>query len=77
MPLPLPSRNTGLILTVIRASPRTFQRISCESQLADDVTGDVRLDALALLGVSFSRLQEVVKLLRVKLLQTRHTEGGA
>lgn len=48
----------------------TFQRVSCESQLADDVTWNVRFDALALFGVSFSGLQKVVELLRVKLLQT-------
>lgn len=52
----------------------TFQRVSCESQLADDVTRDVRFDALALFSVSFSGLQKVVKFLRVKLLLTQqHT----
>ena len=55
----------------------TFQRISCESQLADDVTRDVRFDALTLFSVSFGGLQKVVKFLRVKLLQTRqHTAAG-
>lgn len=47
----------------------TFQRVSCESQLADDVTWNVCFDALALFGVSFSGLQKVVELLWVKLLQ--------
>lgn len=52
----------------------TFNRISGESQLADDVTRDVRFDALALFSVSFSGLQKVVKFLRVKLLETQqHT----
>lgn len=48
----------------------TFQRVSCESQLADDITWNVRFDALALFGVSFSGLQKVVELLWVKLLQS-------
>lgn len=50
----------------------TFQRISCESQLADDITRNVCFDALALFGVSFSCLQKVVELLWVKLLQSQH-----
>lgn len=50
----------------------TFQRISCESQLADDITRNVCFDALALFGVSFSGLQKVVELLWVKLLQSQH-----
>lgn len=49
---------------------RTLQGVSCESELTDDVARDVRLDALAFFSVSFSSLQKVVKLLRVKLLET-------
>lgn len=49
----------------------TFQRISCESQLADDITWNVRFDALALFGVSFRSLQKMVELLWVKLLQSQ------
>ena len=47
----------------------TFQGVSGEAQLADDVLGDVRLHALAPLGVALGGLQAVVELLRVKLLQ--------
>lgn len=47
----------------------TFQGISSETQLADDVTGDVRFDAAALFSMSFSSLQKVVELLWVKLLR--------
>ena len=47
----------------------TFQGVSGEAELADDVLGDVRLHALAHLGVALGRLQAVVELLRVKLLQ--------
>jgi hypothetical protein len=47
----------------------TFQGVSGEAQLADDVAGDVGAQELALLGVVLRSLQEVVELLRVELLQ--------
>ncbi|KAG7238632.1 hypothetical protein INR49_030706 [Caranx melampygus] len=34
-----------------------YKGVSCQSQLADDVSGDVCFDALAFFGVSFSSLQ--------------------
>lgn len=46
----------------------TFQRVSGEAQLADDVAGNVRLDDLAHLGVVLCCLQTVQELLWVKLL---------
>lgn len=49
----------------------TFDRVSGQSQLADDVTRDVRLHQMTLLGVVLCRLQQMVKLLWVKLLETR------
>lgn len=55
----------------------TFQGISGEAQLADDVTGDVRFDALAFLGVSLRRLQEVVELLGIELLGRQSGEVNA
>ena len=48
---------------------RTIQGVSSvQAQLVDDVSGDVGLDALALFGVALGGLQQMVKLLRVKLL---------
>lgn len=52
----------------------TLQGIPGETQLADDVARDVTFDALTLLGMTFSCLQQVVELLRVKLLQQGHEE---
>lgn len=49
----------------------TLQGVPGEAQLADDVAGDVRLDALALLGMALSCLQQVVELLGVELLKPR------
>lgn len=46
----------------------TLQRIPGEAQLADDVPRNVGLDALTFFGVAFSRFQEMVELLWVKLL---------
>lgn len=46
----------------------TLQRVLDETQLADDVSGNIGLYSLANFGVSFCSFQEVVKLLRVKLL---------
>jgi len=47
----------------------TLQGVPGEAQLADDVSGDVRLDALTLLGMALCCFQQVVELLRVKFLQ--------
>lgn len=47
----------------------TFQGVPCEPQLADDVAGDVSLDALALFGVTLGSLQQMVELLWIKLLR--------
>lgn len=46
----------------------TFQRVSGEAQLADDVARDVCLDDLAHLGVALGCLQTMKELLWVKLL---------
>lgn len=46
----------------------TFQRVSCQTELAYNVARNVGLDALPLFGVTLSRLQEVIELLWVKLL---------
>lgn len=48
----------------------TFQRVTRQAQLVDDIAWNVRLDALANLGMTLRRLQQVVKLFRVKLLST-------
>lgn len=53
-------------------APLTLQGVPGETQLADDVARDVTLDALTLLGMTFSCLQQVIELLRVKLLQQQH-----
>lgn len=65
-----PSRDLQWFIFTDKNPFCTFQRISCESQLADDVTWDVRFDALALFRVSLSGLQKVVKFFRVKFLET-------
>lgn len=54
-----------------RGALLTLQGVPGEAQLADDVAGDVRLDTLALLGMAFSCLQQVVELLGVELLKPR------
>ena len=46
----------------------TLQWVLDEPQLADDVSGNIGLYSLANFGVSFCSFQEMVKLLRVKLL---------
>lgn len=51
------------------AGDGTLQWVPGEAQLTDDVSGDVRLDALALLSMALCCLQQVVELLRIKLLQ--------
>lgn len=48
--------------------PPTLQRVLDEPQLADDVAGNVGLYALTNFGVALSSFQEMVELLRVKLL---------
>lgn len=48
----------------------TLQRVSRQAQLADDVAWDVGLHQVTFFGVIFSRLQQMIKLLRVKLLHT-------
>lgn len=51
----------------------TLQRVSGQAELADNVAWDVRLHQVSLFGVIFSCLQEVVKVLWVKLLQQNGT----
>lgn len=46
----------------------TWEGVPSEAQLSDDVSGDVGLDQVALLGVSLCRLQQVVELLWVEFL---------
>lgn len=47
---------------------RTLEGVLSQAQLPNDVLRQVRLDALALAGLALGSLQQVVKLLRVKLL---------
>lgn len=49
----------------------TLQGVPGEAQLTDDVSGDVGLDALTLLGMALCCFQQMVKLLGIKLLQGR------
>lgn len=49
----------------------TFNRISGQSQLADDVTRNVSLHQVTLFGVVLCCLQQMVELLRIKLLEKR------
>lgn len=51
----------------------TLKGVPGEAQLADNVSRDVRLDALTFFSMTFSSLQQVVELLWIKLLQ--HTQG--
>lgn len=46
----------------------TLQWVLDETQLADDVSGNIGLYSLANFGMTFCSFQEVVKLLWVKLL---------
>lgn len=46
----------------------TFDGVSGQAQLADDVPRNVGFHQVTLLGVVLGRLQQVVKLLRVELL---------
>lgn len=46
----------------------TLQRVSGETELADDVSGDVCLDALTDFCMTFCNFKPLVKLFRVKLL---------
>lgn len=52
----------------------TLQGVPGEAQLADDVSGDVGLDALTLLGMALCCFQQMVELLRVKLLQGKEKD---
>lgn len=47
----------------------TFQGIPGESELVYNVSGDVSLDAVAHLGLTFCNLQTLIKLLWIKLLR--------
>lgn len=49
----------------------TFDGVSGQSELTDDVTRDVRLHQVTLFGVILGRLQQMVELLGVKLLLVR------
>lgn len=49
----------------------TLERIPCEAQLANDVAGNVTFNPMSLFGVALSCFQQVVELLRVKLLYQR------
>lgn len=48
----------------------TFNKVSGQSQLADDVPGNVRLHQVTLLGVVLCCLQQMVELLGIELLET-------
>lgn len=52
----------------------TLQGVPGEAQLADDVSRDVGLDTLTFLGMALCCLQQVVELLRIKLLQRTEVE---
>lgn len=49
----------------------TFNRVSGQPQLADDVPRNVSFHQVTLLGVILCCLQQMVELLRIKLLETR------
>ena len=49
----------------------TLQWVSGQPQLVDDVSRDVRLHQLSLLGVVLRCLQQMVKLFRVELLSLK------
>lgn len=52
----------------------TFQGIPGESELVNNVSGNVGLDALAHLGLTFCSFQALKKLLWIKFLErTKHT----
>lgn len=51
--------------------PLTLKWVPCQTKLADYVSWDVSLDALALFGMTLGCLQEMIELFRVKLLQAR------
>lgn len=55
--------------TIALAQP-TFQWVLGQAQLPDDVPGQVCLDALPFAGMALRGLQQVVKLLGVKFLET-------
>lgn len=46
----------------------TFEGVASQAQLVDDVTWNVRLDALALFGMTLGCLQQMIELFRVKFL---------
>lgn len=56
-------------ICVFSFTPTYSNRISGQSQLADDVTRNVCFHQMTLLGVVLCCLQQMVKLLRVKLLE--------
>lgn len=49
----------------------TLQGVSSKAQLTDDVTRDVCFDSLAFFCMAFCSFQQVIELLRIKLLQHR------
>lgn len=59
----------GRLRTGDTCSGLTSDGIPGQAQLADDVAGNVRFHQMPLLGVILRRLQQVVKLLGVKLLE--------
>lgn len=54
--------------------PPTLKWVPCQTKLADNVSWDVCLDALALFGMTLCSLQEMVELFRVKLLPDRNVK---
>lgn len=60
-----------MYLSICMSQCLTLQRISGQAELADNVAGDVRLHQVPLFGVILGCLQQVVKVLRVKLLHQK------
>lgn len=52
----------------------TFNRVSGESQLADDVTRNISFHQMALFGMVLRCLQQMIKLLRIKLLKSYYPQ---
>lgn len=70
-PLKKKNRLTARLLKPTDYGPVTFKRVPCQTKLADNVSWDVGLDALAFFGMTLGCLQEMIELFRVKLLQDR------
>lgn len=62
------SLDTGPLPHVPRGPGHTWEGVTGEAQLADDVAWDVRLDQVAFLGMALGRLQQVVEFLWTEFL---------